>query len=75
MLLASDKAPGGTKHIFVPAEKKIPKIRDAIQCSREIHASDVIFHNTVKCRVSQQDLGWVDFDFGRSTVCRIFCLG
>ena len=30
MLLSPEGKTGGTRHIFVPAEKKIPKIRDFV---------------------------------------------
>ena len=30
MLLSPEGKTGGTRHIFVPAEKKIPKIRDIV---------------------------------------------
>ena len=30
MLLSPEGKTGGTRHIFVPAEKKIPKIRDSV---------------------------------------------
>ena len=30
MLLSPEGKTGGTRHIFVPAEKKIPKIRDNV---------------------------------------------